>query len=662
MLMPDRRHDICLVCMPDCPVTMPPLGLALLHTLLSDAGFAVKTLYPNLWFSDQVGTDSFKLIRRADTQDLAIEWVFSGAAFREKAPLRDAYIDKIIARNPRMGRREKAAIFASFHSLRREAEAFVEVAARRILAHRPRIVGCTSTFQQHVASLAVLRRIRELAPDVITLMGGSNCESVMGRATHRAFEWVDYVVSGEADALIVPLCRALLAKGRDVPADELPYAVFGPAHRDAGYPVASGGDGVPRASLASMEGAAIPNYDDYFEQFAATSFDARFRPALAYESARGCWFGERSHCTFCGLNGSSMTFRSKDPALVVQELETLHRRYGTPNFYAVDNIIDMRYFETMLPALAQRRLPLRVWCEAKANLKRKHVTLLNRAGYRWLQPGIESLNTNVLKLMAKGLTAAQNVLLLKHAGQAGVRVFWQSILGFPGELDEWYAESAAIIPLITHLQPGGVVELRYQRYSAYHTRVKQYGLDLQPCEMYAEVYPLAAAALTDLAFFFESPDAGEAARILATQPTPQNAGRLAYRRAHLEWQYIWETKPPVLQAEDIDGVLRIEDTRAVAPARQVTIGGLDRDLLRILDEEMFTRAQLAARLHEETGTQAAAVEEAIDRLVQRKLLIELDGKLVSLVLSAPVTPLAPNWFRQLELAPPARAAEAEPIG
>jgi hypothetical protein len=87
--------------------------------------------------------------------------------------------------------------------LRAEAEDFVDSAAARVLAHKPRIVGCTSTFQQHVASLALLRRIRELDPSVISMMSGENCETQMGRATHRAFPWGDYVVSGEADQLIV---------------------------------------------------------------------------------------------------------------------------------------------------------------------------------------------------------------------------------------------------------------------------------------------------------------------------------------------------------------------------------------------------------------------------------------------------------------------------
>lgn len=31
---------------------------------------------------------------------------------------------------------------------------------------------------------------------------------------------------------------------------------------------------------------------------------------LLYEASLGCWWGEKHHCTFCGLNGTTMKFRA----------------------------------------------------------------------------------------------------------------------------------------------------------------------------------------------------------------------------------------------------------------------------------------------------------------------------------------------------------------
>jgi radical SAM superfamily enzyme YgiQ (UPF0313 family) len=64
---------------------------------------------------------------------------------------------------------------------------------------------------------------------------------------------------------------------------------------------------------------------------------------LPFESARGCWWGMRHHCTFCGLNGQTMAFRAKRPQRVLEELRDLARRYHSFKFMAVDNIIALFY-------------------------------------------------------------------------------------------------------------------------------------------------------------------------------------------------------------------------------------------------------------------------------------------------------------------------------
>lgn len=645
------RQDICLVCMPDAPLALPPIGLGLLNAILGNAGFAVKTLYPNLWFTDMVGLDRLRIVRRTRVEDLAVEWLFSGAAFREDARLSDAYLEKLVARNSALRRHDEDDIVETFHALRRDAEKFVDIAAERVLEHQPRIVGCTSTFRQHVGSLALLRRIRELAPEIVTMMGGANCETVMGRATHRAFPWVDYVVSGEADDVIVPLCRAIFRDGREIAAEDLPEGVFGPLHRIAGYPVSTEGDGVPRATLASMVGSPIPNYDDYFDELGTVSFRDRIEPAISFESSRGCWWGERSHCTFCGLNGLSMRYRSKEAAIVVDEIAELYDRYRTVNFHAVDSIIDMRYFDRLLPVLAERKLPLQLWYETKSNLKRCHVDALIKAGVRWVQPGIESLSTHVLKLMGKGVTAIQNVQLLKLARQAGLRLTWTNLLGFPGEQDAWYGEAAAWIPLLAHFQPGHIGWLRYDRYSPYHAGAEEYGLDLRPAALYEEVYPLPADELAQIAYFFERRgssvrpklDGGVGIRNLADQYVPDDGpGRIAYREAIFAWQTAWSTKIPVLQCEDIDGVLHIEDTRPIAPEPRITIDSLARDVVLLLADEAMTRSQIHTRLGSETSV--SAVDRSVDDLVRRKLALEVDGKVLCLVLIAPAPRLPGAWL------------------
>ena len=159
----------------------------------------------------------------------------------------------------------------------------------------------------------------------------------------------------------------------------------------------------------------------------------------------------------------------------------------------------------------------------------------------------------MLELIDKGVQAWQNVQLLKACRELGVRLSWNFLWGFPGESDGWYAEMAAWLPALEHLQPpSGVIRVRYDRFSPYHQRPGKYGL-------------VAGA------------DAGGGARLSAPAPGAARpdlllrrrgaAGRLlgGRRRDHggaprgpgdgrrgPPWRIaFWQGEPPALQVEDV---------------------------------------------------------------------------------------------------------------
>ena len=45
------------------------------------------------------------------------------------------------------------------------------------------------------------------------------------------------------------------------------------------------------------------DYDDFLASLRSKCPDTE--PELLFETSRGCWWGERLHCTFCGLNGTT---------------------------------------------------------------------------------------------------------------------------------------------------------------------------------------------------------------------------------------------------------------------------------------------------------------------------------------------------------------------
>ncbi|MBZ6074818.1 RiPP maturation radical SAM C-methyltransferase [Microvirga puerhi] len=630
--------DVCLVNMPLSGVERPSIALGLLKALLTDAGISSKVLYPSLWFLEYAGIKNYRALESIRPEEAVVDWLFGAAAFPDFHPDHDRFLQRLDERNPRRGR--KSLDRDQLLSLREQMVDFIDWAACKILSRNPRIVGCTSTFQQHVASLALLRRVRELAPDVVTIIGGANCESVMGRTTHKQFPWVDFVVSGEADGFMVPLVERMLMKGRNLGEEDVPFGVFAPVHRTVGYPSTSTGDGTPRAVTDDIRALPLPDYDDYFEELSQSLYAPQIIPGLPMEFSRGCWWGAKSHCTFCGLNGGTMSYRSKPAETVVDDMVSLSERYQVRRIEAVDNILDTGYFDKVMPRLVEEGHDFSIFFEVKSNMKKKQIETLAAAGVRWIQPGIESLDSRVLRLMRKGCTAAQNLQLLKWSRQLGVRVSWSLLCGFPGEEDSWYAEMAEWLPLISHLQPGAAVTLRFDRYSPYFTNPSSYGLRLTPSELYRYAYPLPDSALQNQVYFFEDEVARDAGAVTAID----RPGLAAARQAIGTWFRAWtQGALPMLSMVEEDGTLIVDDTRACAVERQHRISGLAHTILKLADDAL-PEVQLRGRLTE-MGCDEPSIDRSVDELIDRRLIVRLDSRLISLPLWRPHRLLpAPSAF------------------
>ena len=385
-------------------------------------------------------------------------------------------------------------------SLRRArslAGGFLDRCLAEVLAHRPQLVGFTSVFQQQVASLALAQRLKAASPGTVVVLGGANAEGVMGAETVRSFPFLDAAVSGEGDLVFPELVRRVLA-GR--PFEDLP-GVTTPVNAAARFAAGR----FPNApTVTRMDDLPVPDDSDYFEAFRRSRFAGTWTPGLFLETARGCWWGEKSHCTFCGLNGTTMAFRSKSPGRALDELRALVARHPESDLQVVDNILDARYFESLLPELAKSPPPSPVFWETKSNLKKEQVRLLADAGVTRIQPGIESLSNAVLKLMRKGVTALQNVQLLKWCRELGVTPYWNLLWGFPDEPAEEYARMARLVPLLSHLAPpSGVSGLRLDRFSPGFDDAERLGfLEVAPLPSYAAVYALAPEAVANLAYSF----------------------------------------------------------------------------------------------------------------------------------------------------------------
>lgn len=495
------RTKVVLVSMPFGPVLTPSLGLGLLSAQLTRANIANTTLYLGIPFARTIGIELYQPIADGEigTHLLVGDWLFASATFGaasrgEEAEFTAMALEDIWKRNPH-GRERWPSLNAFRRTLcqiRDSVEEFLRQSLHEVMRRGPEIVGFTTVFQQTVASLALAQAIKRAAPSMRIIFGGANCEGPMGRQLLEEFHCIDAVVSGEADDVIVPLVQSLL----DGNTEPIP-GVFS---RNA--PV----DAELRKAPVDLNTLPYPQYDEYFVQLRAQMPKVEESVRLLYETGRGCWWGERQHCTFCGLNGSTMQFRRKSADRAYAELAWLTTAYPDKVASATDNILDLRYFDDFIPRLVENPLGKSLFYEVKANLRKSQLRQLRGARVREIQPGIESLDDALLQLMRKGVAAIQNIRLLKWCRELGIEPSWNILYGFPGEDPEVYGRMARLIPLIRHLPPpSGFSPIRLDRFSPNFEEAEARGLsNVRPFAAYEYVYrSVGSAARRNLAYFFD---------------------------------------------------------------------------------------------------------------------------------------------------------------
>src|ERR1041385_2315350 len=222
--------DVVLVSMPFAEVQRPSIALGLLHASLAGTELESEVVYANFGLAERIGLIAYQAMQLAPTDHLLGEWCFAGYLFPIDEAKDEEYLNIVLEVRctgfpPELDQRKD-----QMRWVRRQSLAYVDWLAGSIVAKKPKIVGCSSVFQQHCASLALLKRIHELDPQMILLMGGANCEGEMGVQTLESFPWVDCIVSGEADALFPELCRVLLDQGRTASPASLPDGAVSQRH------------------------------------------------------------------------------------------------------------------------------------------------------------------------------------------------------------------------------------------------------------------------------------------------------------------------------------------------------------------------------------------------------------------------------------------------
>ncbi|HKT48781.1 MAG TPA: RiPP maturation radical SAM C-methyltransferase, partial [Candidatus Angelobacter sp.] len=487
---------------------------------------------------------------------------------------------------------------------------FIEFCLNAVDWSRFGLIGFTVVFQQLVASLALARALKQRYPDIPIIMGGASLEDDIADEIMKNCPQIDYVHCGDAEISFPEMVRRLYS-GRSM------EGLQGLMWRDEQGSVRYAG----RApNFMDMNRTPLPDFDEYFYARQASGYeksDAVQELLVPFEAARGCWWGEKNHCTFCGLNRSGMEFRAKDPDKVLEQLEALSRRYGQFYFNAIDNIMAPEYVEKLFGRLAAANSDLCIHYEIRPNFSRSQLGRLRRSGLFSVQPGIESLSTNILKIMRKHSTGMRNVELIKWCTYYGINALYNILCRFPGETEEDYRVQSEIASKITHLQPPyAIVKARADRGSPMYTEPETQSISgLVPARCYQYIFP-KAFDLRRISYYFDH----KMANTVDDDIYEELFGRVG------AWQAGWNSaNRPFLKYRKAWHSIAIFDGRQ---SEVVTYSYHD-DAAALYEycAEARTPRDIEANLGND-----AWIQESLNDFVSKDLMLAVDGRYLSLAL------------------------------
>ncbi|MBQ9331441.1 MAG: RiPP maturation radical SAM C-methyltransferase, partial [Oscillospiraceae bacterium] len=406
-------------------------------------------------------------------------------------------------------------------------------------------------------------------------------------------------------------------------------------------------DPIPHRMTEDMNQVCWPDYSDYVAEWEREQAGAYGEPmfgrqfveenkdllylsganyAIYLEGSRGCWWGQKHPCSFCGLNGRKNVYRYKTAERLRDEILGLSERYGNSLIQLTDNILSFDAMEHLLPMLAESGRKLTLVGEVKTNLKERDIEKLVQAGFRIVQPGIESLNDHLLELMNKGNNAAAHVAFLKNCRRHHLGLTWNLLIGIPGEKAEDYEEMTALIPKIVHFQPPtGAFPIMFQRYSRYLEAPEDYGLELEPEEMNRYIYGDNDDRVENLCMYYRLTGGAFSDERERMHPQYDRLYTAVY-----EWKRIASSgEKRALEAAETEAGLLLIDSRPCMVRPFMLLTGLKRAVFDACDEAKTERQLLGAL--RDTAPEAEILAAA-EELTALNVIARLDGRYISLAL------------------------------
>lgn len=617
------RPGVLLVSMPWGPIMEPSLGASILKSVCRRAGIACDVYYAQMRMLKYLSYETYYWLARFWAVN---DFVFSSAAdndfSKEISTGRRSLLEKAM--------RDHQGILEHVHHDRLDISKYMDKVLRTrqdivplflddimqdLDFSRYAFVGFSCIADQTIASIAFAQKIKKHHPHMKFAFGGYPLNPPIGPALQRAFpEVMDYVAYNDGEPVIVPLYEAVIGERAIETVPNISYF-------DEGCKLQWSTQQKLRVNLND---SPTPDYDDYFHQRNRVRDTQNIELCVAeipVESSRGCWWGERSHCAFCGTDNETLRYREKFGDVTIRQMDELNARYGIKNFRFSDYIMPRTSLSDLLPKLAKRGAPYILHFETKSNLTQEDIELSAKAGVAMFQPGIESFSTPVLKLMKKGARAMQNIVCIYNMVRSGIHVYYNILWGNPGELPEHYEKHAELLPAISHFPlPTSVVSTAITRFSPIAESPETFGFDgpfhlhsRYNCVFTDNFYQKRVLNRDDWAYYFDRPECGFPAEIKWCYDLLQHQW--------LRWkERRMQNRAKLIYNVDCNGALRVVDTRYSDTPQEYVFSELHTRISEVMPGRVWTAQKLLAESQFQ-ATSPTEFERALNELLDCRIVL-----------------------------------------
>lgn len=290
-----------------------------------------------------------------------------------------------------------------------------EKLARQLADFQPDAVGAGSVTMNFYDAQRILRDVKSINPDILTMMGGPHVSFTV-EETLQTYQEIDVIFIGEADDTIIEFAPLIRQKNKW-------RSIRGIAYRIDGGIVNNGkrdfiGD-VDRIPLPARRLLPISRYR-----------------ALGYPvsmiTGRGCPHG----CIFClGRKMVGSKVRRRNPDLVLDEMEQI-LNLGFERINIADDLFasDTNRVKEICNGIKKRNLKFTWSAFARVDtVNQEMFDAMVAAGCDGISFGVESGCPEMLKRVRKGIKLEQVKSAIRMCKQAGMMAHASFMVGLPGE-------------------------------------------------------------------------------------------------------------------------------------------------------------------------------------------------------------------------------------